>query len=92
MTSRLAISVGENTDVEPNLKRDSDNECDHTCDREPEPIRENRTQQNCDGQQVIIHVDTRVGPDEYKPRGCPVRGRSPAHGTSALSDGAGIAA
>ena len=48
------------------------NERNHTCDREPEPIRENRAHQNRDGQDVVMHVDTSWGPEVL------TRGRSQA--------------
>jgi hypothetical protein len=58
------IASRENADVEPKFKSDTYDQGEHTYDCEPKPIGKNRTHQNCNGEQMIMHVDTSVEPYE----------------------------
>jgi hypothetical protein len=66
MSRCLPISARENTDVEPELKSDTYGECDRTHDTEPEPVGDDRTDQNCNANQMTFHTNTSVGPNESR--------------------------
>ena len=61
ITAELPPSPREHTDVEPKLKPDPYADGDRTYDSEPEPIGDNRADQNCNGDPMTLHVDSSVG-------------------------------